>query len=152
MRDPIACMITTTTYGTWLPGDTRGYVQNGQFLPPSPHLERYASRVLKKDPVFLAEYERGEAREALLQAADDHGYYLLAATVEPWHVHWLAHQPDDVPAMIGRLKTAMRRALSRGRIWSAGYDVRFCFTESEVESRFDYIARHPNYKPLRAPI
>ncbi|MGD0539955.1 MAG: hypothetical protein ABSB33_00420 [Tepidisphaeraceae bacterium] len=32
----LATMVTTTSYGAWLPGDIRGYVQNGIVLPGDP--------------------------------------------------------------------------------------------------------------------
>jgi len=34
----LATMVTTTTYGTWLPGDVRGYVDDGVILPGDPTL------------------------------------------------------------------------------------------------------------------
>jgi hypothetical protein len=37
MADPLAYFLTWTTYGTWLPGDERGWVERpGQFRPPTP--------------------------------------------------------------------------------------------------------------------
>jgi len=32
MREIIGCMITWTTYGSWLQGDKRGYVKDGKIL------------------------------------------------------------------------------------------------------------------------
>jgi hypothetical protein len=37
-----ASFVTTTTHGSWLPGDVRGYVERGQILPPSPTLAEFA--------------------------------------------------------------------------------------------------------------
>ena len=31
----LATMVTTTSYGTWLPGELRGYVDKGVILPPT---------------------------------------------------------------------------------------------------------------------
>jgi hypothetical protein len=62
-------MITTTTYGTWLPGDLRGYVDRGVILPhDSDRLER-SQRLMKTDPVFLSPREQETAFEALQLAA-----------------------------------------------------------------------------------
>ena len=32
----LATMVTTTSYGTWLPGDARGYVDRGRILSGDP--------------------------------------------------------------------------------------------------------------------
>lgn len=37
-RRVVATMVTTTSYGTWLPGDLRGYVQNNTILLGEPKL------------------------------------------------------------------------------------------------------------------
>jgi hypothetical protein len=46
-------MITTTTFGSWLPGDVRGYVERGQTLPPAPRLESFAKSQMKVEAVVL---------------------------------------------------------------------------------------------------
>lgn len=44
MPDPLAFFLTWTTYGTWLPGDERGWVAKGKgFQGPAPDKERAAS-------------------------------------------------------------------------------------------------------------
>jgi hypothetical protein len=42
MGNTLATMITMTTYGTWLRGDYRGWVDDGRILPPDPILEEAA--------------------------------------------------------------------------------------------------------------
>ncbi|NOZ40371.1 MAG: hypothetical protein GXP24_09115 [Planctomycetes bacterium] len=44
-------MITTTSYGSWLPGDARGYVQSGEILPAAPRLAAHARSLLQSEPV-----------------------------------------------------------------------------------------------------
>jgi len=51
--------------------------------------------------------------------------------------------------MVGRLKTRMRQALNCGRIWTSGYDKRFCFDENELNTRIDYVQRHAGRRPLK---
>jgi len=145
----LATMITTTTYGTWLPGDLRGYVDDGVILPGDPQLlEKSRGRMLG-EPVFLTEAEQAVVFDALIAAAAEFDYVLHAASVESWHMHVLiSHGADKVSAVAGRLKTRMRQAVERGRIWTAGYDKRFCFTEREVAARVDYIRRHAGYRLL----
>jgi len=139
----LATMITTTTYGTWLPGDLRGYVDRGVILPADPdHLQR-ARRLLKSDPIYLTPGDQDTLFDALQRAAHEFDYTLFAASIESWHAHWLIdHAFDAVEVMVARLKTRMRQALDRGRLWTAGYDARFCFDEDAVEARRNYIRRH----------
>src|SRR5262245_48315373 len=39
MGNTLAIMITSTTYGTWLRGDKRGWIDDGRLMPPLPWLE-----------------------------------------------------------------------------------------------------------------
>jgi len=39
MANTLAIMMTMTTYGTWLRGDARGWVDKGVVFPPDPDLE-----------------------------------------------------------------------------------------------------------------
>ena len=48
----VGYMLTWTTYGSWLPGDERGYVENGKILPGNANIlhtnkERQKSSVVK---------------------------------------------------------------------------------------------------------
>jgi hypothetical protein len=54
MGEPTTTFVTTTSYGSWLRGDTRGYVQDGQTLPASPMLERHIRSTLTPHPVLFA--------------------------------------------------------------------------------------------------
>jgi hypothetical protein len=105
-------MITTTTYGTWLPGDVRGYLADGRVLPPNPRISRLAKDRLQKDPVFFTESERDQIASLMRTAAEAFGYPLTDLTVEPWHLHWIASAgTDKVATMVGRLKNWLRRGL-----------------------------------------
>ena len=146
----LATMITTTTYGTWLPGDLRGYVEDGIILPHDPDRLERSRHLMKTDPVFLTPREQEVIFEALVRAAREFDYALFAVSIESWHAHWLIdHAFDAAEVMVGRLKTRMRQAVARGRLWTAGYDARFCFDEEAVEARRDYIRRHHGSRPLR---
>jgi hypothetical protein len=52
MANTLATLITMTTYGTWLRGDRRGWVDDGKILPPDPILEA-ADRRRMKHPVYI---------------------------------------------------------------------------------------------------
>lgn len=138
-----ATMVTTTTYGTWLPGDLRGYVQDGRILPGDPRLLTYARDHLAHDPVYLTQDEQTRARKALLDAAAEFGYHLSDASIDTWHLHIIVAHPDNVAELVGRLKTRMRQALTRGRLWTEGYCHRPLTMERDVQAARRYIADHP---------
>ena len=51
MPEPQAVMFTCTTYGTWLRGDMRGYVEDGVVYPANPPLHA-ADAARMKYPVY----------------------------------------------------------------------------------------------------
>lgn len=53
-RDVQAIFVTTTSYGTWLPGDARGYVEDGILLPPSDSLLLHAKELMQGEPVIFS--------------------------------------------------------------------------------------------------
>jgi hypothetical protein len=52
------------------------------------------------------------------------------------------HGDDPVEKAVGRLKTRMRQAVARGRIWTEGYCAEPLFDEAAIERAQEYIARH----------
>lgn len=139
----LATMITTTTYGTWLPGDLRGYVDHGRILPGDLETLGRNRMRMNQPTVYLNAEQQNLIFEALGRGAEEFGYELLAVSVESWHCHWfINHRHDRVATMAGRLKNRMRQAVQRGRIWTSGYDKRFCFDEKSVEARYQYIGGH----------
>jgi hypothetical protein len=139
----LATMITTTSYGSWLPGDLRGYVEDGIILPHDPHRLARATQQMKGTPVHFTTVQQIVLFGTLIAAAREFGYTLTDASVESWHLHWIImHGFDSVATMAGRLKNRMRQALRMGRIWTEGYHHSLLFDEQAIASRRRYIARH----------
>ncbi len=141
----LAIMFTLTTYGTWLRGDQRGWVDDGRILPANPILEA-DDRKRMKHSVYLFE------RSGLLEVGGFIGksvcerlnLRIWALTVQRWHVHLLVgHTNHAVPAIVKCAKDAVRWGLRPGRpIWADGYDKRYCFDQASVWNRVGYIERH----------
>jgi hypothetical protein len=141
--------ITTTTHGTWLPGDLRGFVRRGQTLPGDPKLLAQSRKLLKSDPVFFSASEQDRAADSILAAADEFGYHLTDLAVEAWHLHWIvAHGDDPVQVMAGRLKARIRQSLDRGQIWTTGYWDEAVDDETALEQIREYISRHAGCRVL----
>jgi REP element-mobilizing transposase RayT len=145
MSHTIAIMVTLTTYGTWLRGDRRGWIDDGKLMPPQPRLE--AADVLRmKHPTFCFDPDdlrdvgrwMGESLIARKQVQ------LLAMCVNVWHTHFvLGATSHDVADIVKCAKDAVRYGLRPGRpIWTDGYDKRFCFDEASVLARIRYVERH----------
>ena len=69
MSDPLAYFLTWTTYGTWLPGDERGWVAKpGEFRPPD-ELRRQAAQRIMTEPALTL---NAEQRLIVEQTIADH--------------------------------------------------------------------------------
>ena len=135
--------VTTTSHGTWLPGEMRGYVRKGEILPGDPQLLELSRKLLKTAPVFFSLNERRRLFLALFAACREFGYRLSDVTIEPWHLHLiLFHGDDAIERVVGRLKTRMRQTLARGKIWTEGYCAEPLFDDIAIEQAQEYIARH----------
>jgi REP element-mobilizing transposase RayT len=140
-------MLTWTTYGSWLPGDERGYVADGEVLPGQVGILERNRKRQKSSAVKLSAQEKEIVKETILGEAKKIGHKLEALTVCSNHVHLLARPyTQSIEEVVGRYKSLTTRALwkegRRGRIWSKGYDKRFCFTDEDIATRAEYIENH----------
>jgi hypothetical protein len=88
MGDPLAYFLTWTTYGTWLPGDERGWVERpGQFRPPNPRLKAAAESLLKEAPCVLDAEQRRLVEETIAKHCTIRGWHLHIVNCRTKHVH-----------------------------------------------------------------
>jgi hypothetical protein len=68
----------------------------------------------------------------------------LAVHVGSWHVHIvLPYVNAAIETVVKSVKDGIRRGLKYRRpIWTAGYDRRFCFDDSSLQNRVEYVQRH----------
>jgi len=140
-------MVTWTTYGTWLQGDKRGYVKNGRTLKPDADLEAANLRNLQKHPVRLTTLQKEIVNQAITGKAEQLGQKILAIAVRQNHVHLvIAYNGTPVEFSVKHYKNAAMLALRKnglaGRVWSGGFDKRFCFDEKSLQKRIDYVNNH----------
>ncbi len=144
-RRALATMFTFTTYGTWLRGDQRGWVDEGRTLPPDPLLEESDRQRMKHDVCLFPRDKWQDIGYAIGRSLIDRlELRLLALTVQSWHVHFVVGITDrDVGDIAKCAKDAARYHLRPGRpIWTDGYDKRFSYDEPGVMSRILYVERH----------
>ncbi|MBL9163921.1 MAG: hypothetical protein JNL18_14410 [Planctomycetaceae bacterium] len=147
-----ASFITTTSYGSWLPGDVRGYVEDGVPLPVSPPLAAYAATKLKSAAVRFDEGERDALLDSIIVAAHEFGYRLSDLVVEATHLHWIVAHGDEMETIVGRLKNRMRQRLGRGRIWTTGYYGRELRNLKGLHDAREYLAQHRGLRMLAGEI
>src|SRR6478609_3977213 len=79
--EPLAYFLTWTTYGTWLPGDERGWVAKpGEPRLPDARLEQVCESLLTEPPLFL---EPGQ-RQVVESTIAEH------CRIRGWHLHAVA--------------------------------------------------------------
>lgn len=152
-RRVLGVMVTCTTYGTWLRGDRRGWVDDGVVYPPDRELQEADHSRLKHTPFQFAEDAWHTVGELIGRALIDRiKQRILALTVQTWHVHWVVAASEVPIADVVRCgKEAVRYGLRPGRpIWTDGYDKRFCFDEASLVARIGYVERH-NIERHRGP-
>ena len=58
----------------------------------------------------------------------------------------IAEGGQRIERVVSRLKSAgyyaLREGGFRGRVWTRGYDKRFCFDEESLRTRVDYVKGH----------
>ena len=151
--------VTTNTYGTWLPGDPRGWRERhhkrhvaGDYKNPPPPgtgeaLHRYAQSRLKRSPVHLNPPQRAVVGQAMADMLIRQGLDVLALSMDAVHCHLLARFPDgQVRAHVGRAKKhaafQVRTCGHTGKLWE-----RFCHAVPVADrahqvSAFHYICSH----------
>ena len=141
-------MITWTTYGTWLPGDDRGYVSQGEILGKNKALRRANIGRLKSRAVKLSRQEQEIVRRAILSRAESLGQEIYAIVVGSNHVHIVAERtPESIEMIVSYYKNAARLAMRAngftGKLWTRGFDKRFCYEHSQLKGRIEYLQGHP---------
>jgi REP element-mobilizing transposase RayT len=143
----VGYMITWTTYGTWLQGDKRGYVKDGVILPANDKLKSANQKQQKFQTVKLDSSQKRIVREAILQEAQKINQKIPAIAVCSNHVHIVAKvSAESIERIVHRYKRlatfVLRKAGLNGKIWSTGFDKRFCFTDKDLEQKVKYVNRH----------
>ncbi len=150
MAKTLGYMITWTTYGTWLQGREQGFVKDGKVRGANPALMRSNVRNLKDNAVKLNREQRTIVGKAIVEASKRFGQKILAIAVRSNHVHIVAEYVDvPISVLAGYCKNAGRVALQKsgfkGKIWTSGYDKRFCFSEKDLKARVDYVNKHGKF-------
>ena len=147
MAKTVGYMITWTTYGTWLQGEKKRFVKDGEVRGENVAIKKDCEKKLEGEPVRLGRSEKDVVRDAILEAAKRFKQKILAIAVYSNHVHAVCEYVDvPIDVVVGYYKNAGRVALQKagvkGKVWTRGYDKRFCFDEKELKARIKYVNEH----------
>lgn len=159
---PFALFLTWTTYGTWLPGDRRGYVSNTlrdegvepkrnrpgtDYTADHEFTRRRAAAIQKYPSVWLSPYAAVVVAESLAEAAADRGWRIVRGAIMANHVHVVLRDvPDDGPGVRRALMGVSRKALTERvnesrpkRWWTAGGSDRYLHDERSILDAIRYV-------------
>ena len=144
MAKTLGYMITWTTYGTWLQGDQRGYVKDGIIYPENANLLQSNKNMQIQDEIRLSKIQQQIVREAIIKEAQSQDQQIFALSVNATHVHIVAeNNAKPISNIVAYYKKASRFALKsighEGKLWTKGYDKRFCFDKKTLQRRIKYV-------------
>ena len=140
-------MLTWTAYGSWLQGDRRKYVKNGQILEPNPSLERRNKESMKYPKVSLNAAQREIIKKAMIEESARLNQKIYAIAVRRNHIHLVTDcNFISAASAVSHYKNAARLAVESngfiGRLWTKGFSVRYCFNEDQLNKVIQYVSSH----------
>lgn len=149
---PVAYLLTFRCYGSWLPGDARGWTQDGD-RPGQPMRRTNAGLESecdsRTDPGIardLTNEERSIADETIRLLCNRRVWSLHALNVRTNHVHAVVSCPCDGKQAINDLKSAITRRFRKcgvrpanKRVWSKGGSQRALWTDEQIADAVDYV-------------
>ena len=153
--ETLAYHLVWTTYGTWLPGDARGWVRWGEggVLPVDRTLEQESRARMAESPVILSESQRALVEHTIGAHCRLRGWFLHAASARSNHVHvvvsadraartvrdqfkaWCSRRLSDAAG----LETAMAKGGGRRRWFTEGGAERTIDTEEYLANAIQYV-------------
>jgi len=140
-------MLTWTAYGSWLQGDRRKYVKNGQMLDSNPSLERKNKENMKYPKVSLNAAQREIIEKAIIEKSAGLNQKIYVIAVRRNHIHLVTDcNFISAASAVSHYKNVARLAMKSngfvGRLWTKGFSVRYCFDEDQLNKVIQYVNRH----------
>ena len=144
--DPLGIFFTWTTYGSWLPGDARGWTDKaGAIRTPNHRLVTRARACLHDNPVRLSPCQREHVEDIIRRHCDLRGWHLHAVACRSQHVHVVLTATTASPAQVcQQLKAWAARSLhdyneTPAHIWSRGYSGRRLYDAHGLAAVVQYV-------------
>ena len=110
-------------------------------------LEKTNKKLLKHDKIIIPKNLRTIVENAILKEAKAIGQQVYAIAVCSNHVHIVVESTDKrCGYSVGRFKRAATKALREYgfayKVWTKGYDKRYCYNQNDLETRIEYVQSH----------
>ena len=152
--EPLAFFITWTTYGTWLPGDQRGWKRRGDadIQPPNPIYEASAQGKMKEPAFLLSIADRKVVADTIGKHCEVRRWYLHAVNARSNHVHVVVTAPEYAPDTVSdQFKAWCTKKLkpyypNRDRFWTERSSCRWINHEDDLNSAIVYVLESQDRK------
>lgn len=156
MNDPLAYFLTITTYGTWLPGDKRGWVEyHHGWRMPDLSLAQEANALMKEDACLLSAEQRLTVEHQVAETCEHRGWMMHAVNCRSNHMHAAITAVATHPKKIQKdIKSWCTRRLkteydpTRENWWTERGSVRFVWDEESLERVIAYVNEAQDRKHL----
>jgi REP element-mobilizing transposase RayT len=151
----LAYHLIWTTYGTWLPGDERGWIKKKTLGIQAPNPKRHdaASALMEEDPVILTRIQRDVVEKTIAKHCNVRGWTLHAVNVRSNHIHVVVTADKDEDVVMDQFKAWCSRGLSdhaglaepvaykagRRRWFTEGGDKELIDNEQYLENAIRYV-------------
>lgn len=151
-NDPLAYLLTFTTYGTWLHGDERGSYLRGRGdlptvpVPPDRLFRQHNHDRLEHTPVNLDPKARRVTRVAIEGYCAIKGWHLHAIHVRTNHVHVVVAPAENSSRMLNGIKARATRELRESGlfapdrpVWTSRGSKRRLYTRDALADAVRYV-------------
>jgi hypothetical protein len=155
--EPLAYFLTWVTYGTWLPGDVRGWVEYSRgWQIPDPIREMEAKARMTEGVCYLSTTQRAVVEEQIAETCELRGWKLHAVNCRSNHVHVVITAVNTEPNKVRRdLKAWATRRLcdvfdtSQINWWAERGSIRHIHDQFGLEAAILYVLEGQDF--LRPP-
>jgi len=146
LADLTGYFITWSTYGTWLPGDERGWILHEDgWQKPDPVRELESKARMKEDACLLEEAQRQAVNVQIEETCSHRGWTLHAVNFRTNHVHVVVFAPGAKPDKVTKdLKSWATRRLkeinpTRMNWWAERGSMRQLYGEEALLETIEYV-------------
>jgi REP element-mobilizing transposase RayT len=148
---PLTYLLTWTCYGTWLPGDDRGWTkwQQGEVIP-QPLLADWCRKRMNETPVVLGNIQRKIVHDTIKRHCELRSWKLHAVNCRSNHCHVVvtanSHDGEQVrdqfkswcSRTLSASATLQNMASYRDKWWTRKGSVRYLFDEDSLAAAIQY--------------
>ncbi|WP_237226753.1 transposase [Rubinisphaera sp. JC750] len=155
-REPLAYFLTWVTYGSWLPGDRRGWT-NGRSNHETPvwsenqRLSHFAKTLSSDKGVRLSRQHRRLVEKAFREVSQEKRWPLLAVNVRTNHVHSVIVSDQPPERVMTTLKAWASRRLNdevgeKKKWWARHGSTRYINEQAALEAAIKYVLEQQDVK------